>query len=78
MKKPRTIREIIKAAGGATKVAEAVSAAHAGKISADAVYQWPKIGIPDRYWSTIMPMANATPAQMFKANEAARAEKAAA
>lgn len=73
MKQPRTIREIIKAAGGAHAIATAIG----GKIKADAVYQWPNNGIPDRYWSTIIPLAETSPEELFQANEAVRAEKAA-
>lgn len=77
MEKPRTIREIIKAAGGDAAVAAAVST-EAKQIKSDAVYKWQFNGIPDRYWSTIIPIAQTTPAELFAANEAVRAEKAAA
>lgn len=64
----RTISEIIKAAGGAGTIA----AASDGGVSAEAVYKWPKIGIPDRHWPLVMPMANATAAEMLAANMEAR------
>jgi hypothetical protein len=73
MEKSRTIREIIKDAGGASAIAGAVG----GKITPDAVYQWPHNGIPDRYWSAIMPLANASADELFLANEMVRAEKVA-
>lgn len=65
---PRTISDIIKAAGGPAKVADASS----GVVSVDAVYKWPKIGIPDRHWPLVMPLAGASAEEMLAANVAAR------
>lgn len=64
----RSIPDIIKAAGGPA----AISAAANGEITTDAVYKWPKIGIPDRHWPIVMPLANATAAEMLAANVAVR------
>jgi hypothetical protein len=64
----RTVTEIIKAAGGPAKIA----GASCGAISADAVYKWPKIGIPDRHWPLVMPLARASAAEMLAANVEAR------
>lgn len=72
MNNPRTIREILDAAGGNQAVAEAVSG-----LTPDAVYKWRQNGIPDRYWLTIIPMAGSSPEEIFAANEIARAEKVA-
>jgi predicted RNA polymerase sigma factor len=66
---PRSISEIIRAAGGPARVADASS----GEVSVDAVYKWPKIGIPDRHWSFLMPLAGASAEEMLAANVAARA-----
>lgn len=65
----RSIAEIIKDAGGATAIAEA----SAGKVTAEAVYKWPKIGIPDRHWPLVLPLASASADEMLAANLAARA-----
>lgn len=75
MKKTRTIREIIEAAGGAAAIAAKHAAEHDQKLTVDAVYKWRHSGIPDRYWSTIKPMAGADEAELFAANEAARAAR---
>ena len=69
-RKLRTIREIIEAAGGAPTVASALQR----KVTPDAVYKWYDIGIPDRHWPTIMPMADATAAEMLAANISARTQ----
>ena len=64
----KSVPDIIKAAGGPV----AVAAASNGEISAEAVYKWPKIGIPDRHWPLVMPLADATADEMLAANIAAR------
>ncbi|WP_398471532.1 carph-isopro domain-containing protein [Tardiphaga sp.] len=64
----RTVSTIIKDAGGPL----AIATASAGTVSVEAVYKWPKIGIPDRHWPTVMPLAAATAAEMLAANVAAR------
>lgn len=68
----RTVRDIIKAAGGPM----AIAAASDGSVTAEAVYKWPHIGIPDRHWTFLLPLAGATPDEMLAANVAARAENA--
>jgi len=68
----RTISEIIKAAGGA----KAIEAASCGSITTDAVYKWPGIGIPDRHWETIIPLAGSSPDELYAANIAARSAAA--
>jgi hypothetical protein len=76
-KPPRTIRQIIDGAGGAAAVANTVTNAGDLKLTADAVYKWQHNGIPDRYWATIIRLADSSADEIFAANEAARAEKAA-
>lgn len=68
----RSVSEIIKAAGGASAIAEA----SCGSITMDAVYKWPKIGIPGRHWPFILPLAQSTAEEMLAANVAARSESA--
>ena len=76
MQTARTVRQIIDAAGG--RVAVSAAAFNAGhELTTGAIHKWESNGIPDRYWSAIMPLANATPADLFYANELARAEKTA-
>lgn len=69
----RSIPQIIQAAGGAATIA----AASDGAVSVDAVYKWPRIGIPDRHWAFVMPLANASADEMLAANIAARSPEAA-
>lgn len=64
----RSIPQIIKDAGGTA----AIAAASNGAVSVEAVYKWPSIGIPDRHWSFIMPLAQASAEEMLAANIAAR------
>jgi len=58
-----SIREIIKAAGGAASVGRRV-----GK-SRNAVWAWQDNGIPDWHWPAIMTMTGVTPQQLFEANQ---------
>jgi hypothetical protein len=69
----RTISDIIRDAGGARAIHEASG----GAFSADAVYKWLSIGIPDRHWPLLIRLSGATPEELFKANSAARRETAA-
>lgn len=64
----KTVRDIIKAAGGPVAIAQASD----GSVTAEAVYKWPAIGIPDRHWPVIMPLAHASADEMLAANVAAR------
>ena len=66
----RSIAKIIKDAGGPAKVADASG----GAVSVDAVYKWSKIGIPDRHWPLVMPLARASAAEMLAANLIARTQ----
>lgn len=66
--RPCTVKEILDAAGGPGKIAEA----SAGAVSVEAVYKWPKIGIPDRHWSILMGLCDVTADELYAANVAAR------
>lgn len=70
---PLTIAVIIKRAGGAVAIASETK----GELSADAVYKWPKIGIPDRHWPLVMRLSGASADEMLAANVAARSPEAA-
>jgi hypothetical protein len=75
-KTARTIREIIDAAGGRNAVAAALYAAGQG-LTTGAIHKWEINGIHDRYWKVVMPLANATPEELFQANEMLRQQRAA-
>ena len=64
----RTVRQLIEAAGGV----ERISAALGQKPSPYAILKWRYNGVPDRYWPTILTMANATADEMLAANISAR------
>lgn len=66
----RTISELIKAAGGAKAVQEAIGPG----ITRDAVYKWQEIGIADRHWAVLIRLAGATPDELYEANRLARGE----
>ena len=70
----RTIPDIIKDAGGAS----AIAGASDGRVSIDAIYKWPKIGIPDRHWPLVLPLAKASADELMAANLMARERSAAA
>ena len=67
----RTIPEIIEAAGGSKVVAEKTGLK-------DGVRKWPEIGVPDRYWATLIVLVKArgypelTPDELYAANRAVR------
>jgi len=64
----RTVSDIIQSAGGPAAIANASG----GRITIDAVYKWAKIGIPDRHWPVVMPLAEASADEMLAANVLAR------
>jgi hypothetical protein len=64
----RSLVEIIEAAGGA----KSIEAATSGTIKRDAVYKWPQIGIPDRHWEVIIPLAGSSAEELYQANRIAR------
>jgi len=64
----RSLSEIIEAAGGP----RGIESASDGAITRDAVYKWPSIGIPDRHWEVLIPLAASTPEELYRANRAAR------
>ncbi|UFX42126.1 hypothetical protein HAP47_0022975 [Bradyrhizobium sp. 41S5] len=66
--RPKTVPEIIKYAGGAAEIAKASD----GAVTIEAVYKWPKIGIPDRHWGVIRGLCNVTAEELYAANVAAR------
>lgn len=72
----RTISEIIKAAGGAKAISEAI-AGRGGKVEPDSIYKWPTIGIQDRHWPVLIDLASTTPDELFEANRSAREGQAA-
>lgn len=63
-----SVQSIIKRAGGASRIAELLG----GRLTSDAIYKWPKIGIPDRHWPLIMRLSGASADEMLAANVSAR------
>jgi hypothetical protein len=68
----RSVSDIISEAGGPNAVADEVTKARAKPFSADGVRKWHQNGIPDRYWGILAELCNATPDELFAANEALR------
>lgn len=66
----RTIRHIIADAGGETAINRAIGRRRAAS-------KWPRVGIPDRYWRTLMEMVpGLTTDELLEANSATRGEVA--
>lgn len=70
-KKPRSIEQIILAAGGPSAISEALD----GKVTPGAVIKWLNIGIPDRHWIGIIPLANSSAEELMVANLHARTQE---
>ena len=64
------IPTIIETAGGRDTIANATG------VTADAIYKWPKIGIPDRHWGDLIRLSGnkLSPAILHKANQKARGQ----
>ena len=64
------ILTIIETAGGRDEIANATG------VTADAIYKWPKIGIPDRHWGDLIRLSGnkLTPAILHAANQKARGQ----
>lgn len=79
----QTIHDIIKAAGdgrtwaGAERLAKATRGS-LKPISIDAVYRWPRMGIPDVHWPVVMALVpNLTADQLMRLNIEVRYAQAA-
>lgn len=67
-----TISDIIRAAGGARAVAQAM-AEDGTDLTVWAVYRWSRHGIPDAHWRVIMRLApGVTETHIYRANEMLR------
>jgi hypothetical protein len=75
MTQSRDISGLIEDAGGAIAIHERAESGGI-KISRWAVYKWKTSGIPDRHWSMVCEMANATPNEIYDANQRARSQAA--
>lgn len=71
MKSDQTVSDLIKAAGGASAVQAELERA-GSSLTRDAIYKWQKTGIPDRYWSVIMALADCGADGLYRANCIAR------
>jgi hypothetical protein len=63
----RTVTQLIADAGGARAIALA-SESTPHTIGFDAVYKWPKIGVPERHWPLLISLAAATVQEIYDAN----------
>ncbi len=73
----RNIKQIIEDAGGPKKIAEAAKKTR-WDITFKSVYDWPRIGIPDRHWPILIRLAKASADELLEANKKARARPKAA
>lgn len=69
-----TVGRIIRIAGGVDRVADATRASRR-PVTFEAVYKWPKYGIPEHHWRAVMGLCEGRigPVELHHANEAARA-----
>ena len=65
----QTIETIIKRAGGVPALAVATG------LTGAAIKKWRIIGIPDRHWDAVMPLARVSERALLAANRAVRAGK---
>jgi hypothetical protein len=65
-----SIDKIIRACGGAKKVAEG-SLKTDSPVTFEAVYKWYRNGIPDAHWPLVMELGDVTSKQIFDANRVA-------
>ncbi|UIK04883.1 hypothetical protein [Neorhizobium galegae] len=71
MSEALSIRDVIKVAGGPAAVqAELERRGH--DLTRDAIYKWPKTGVPDRYWDALIQLTDLGPKELYRANCAAR------
>jgi hypothetical protein len=63
----RTVAQLISVAGGARRIA-AASADTQHPIGFEAVYKWPKIGVPERHWPLLIVLTGATVQEIYDAN----------
>jgi hypothetical protein len=67
----RTIKDIIRDAGGARAVKEAANQ-RGCELTIWAPYKWQTEGVPDRHWPVLVDLAGATPEELYRANLALR------
>lgn len=74
-----SVREIIQKAGGPKGLhARLKKLARTGRLREEQVaaektiYSWLESGIPERHWSSVMPICRVTESDLHKANEALR------
>lgn len=73
----RTVRQIIKDAGGPERIAAASVKASARdaetpKVSVKGVYNWVRIGIPEKHWPLMLRLAKADAGEVYRANRMLR------
>ena len=70
----RNVRKLIADAGGPKKIA-AASEKTDYEIEAKSVYDWPRIGIPERHWPILAKLAKASAEELHRANNVVRAKR---
>lgn len=66
-----SVREIIDLCGGAQAIADA-AAAYGRPIERKSVYNWMRIGIPEKYWDVLRCMTQVSIERLHSVNEAVR------
>lgn len=67
--KIRTVREIVSDAGGPERISAAsLKLEKKRRITEKGVYSWHRIGIPQKHWPLIMPLAGTNERELFAAN----------
>lgn len=73
----RTITQIIEAAGGAPFLSKSFGTTikngeEIPVVNISTVYKWQTIGIVDRHWEHIIPLASTSPQELYEANQLCR------
>lgn len=73
----RSIQDIVRDAGGATKVAGVLSERDGTtrESKVNVIFKWYANGVPDKHWPAFIEMEWASANELLAANEAARAAK---
>ena len=69
----RTVKAIIEDAGGPGKIASAIGKRGSPAVSVKGVYNWKRIGIPEKHWPLMERLCEASAEELHKANRRLRA-----
>ena len=67
----RDVRQIIKDAGGPEKIS-AASGKRGPAVSVKGVYNWVRIGIPEKHWPLLLKLSRASADELYRANRLLR------